>query len=55
MQDYRARTKEGIERLVNLISLSYSAMFLLPYCDETFSDAWGVSAQEMREGVGQQI
>lgn len=39
IQDYQVRTKEGLERLVNLINLSYSAMVLLPYCDETFSDA----------------
>ena len=37
MEEYRNRSKEGIERLVNLISLSYSAMTLHPYSDETFS------------------
>ena len=36
MEEYRIRSKEGIERLVNLISLSYSAMTLHPYSDETF-------------------
>ena len=35
MEEYRIRSKEGIERLVNLISLSYSAMTLLPYSDES--------------------
>lgn len=37
MEEYRIRSKERIERLVNLISLSYSAMTLLTYSDETFS------------------
>ena len=37
MEEYRIRSKEGIERLINLINLSYSAMNLLPYSDETFS------------------
>ena len=36
MEENRVRSK-GSERLVNLISLSYSAMTLLPYIDETFS------------------
>ena len=36
MEEYRVRSKEGIERLVNLISLSYSTMPLLPYSDEPF-------------------
>ncbi len=31
MEEYRIRGKEGIERLINLIRLSYSAMTLLPY------------------------
>ena len=36
MEEYQIRSKEGIERLVNLISLSYSAVILLPYSDKTF-------------------
>ncbi len=55
LQDYQVRTKEGIERLVNLINLSYSAMVLLPYCDGTFSGAQGMGAQEMKDSVSQQI
>ncbi len=55
MEEYRIRSKEGIERLVNLISLSYSAMTLLPYSDETFSGYQFASAQETRYEIGQQI
>ena len=55
MEEYRIRSKEGIERMVNLISLSYSAMTLLPYSDETFSGYQSASAQETRYEIGQQI
>ena len=55
MEEYRIRSKEGIERLVNLISLSYSAMTLLPYSDETFSMYQSASAQETRYEISQQI
>jgi hypothetical protein len=46
MEEYRIRSKEGIERLINLISLSYRAMTLLPYSDEIFSRCHSASAQE---------
>ncbi len=55
MEEYRIRSKEGIERLVNLLSLSYSAMTLLPYSDETFSGYQSASAQETRYEIGRQI
>lgn len=55
MEEYRVRSKEGIERLVNLISLSYSAMTLLPYSDEAFCGCQSASAQETRYEIGQQI
>jgi len=55
MEEYRIRSKEGIERLVNLISLSYSAMTLLPYSDEPFSGYQSASAQKTRYEIGQQI
>ena len=37
LEEYRVRSREGIERLVNLECIAYSAMTLLPYSDETFS------------------
>ncbi len=55
MEEYRIRSKEGIERLINLISLSYSAMTLLPYSDTTFSAYPSASAQETRYEISQQI
>lgn len=53
--EYRVRSRDGIERLVNLECIVYSAMTLLPYSDETFSCYQSASAQETRFGVGQQI
>ena len=40
---------------MNLISLSYSAMTLLPYSDESFSGYQSASARETRYEIGQQI
>ena len=37
LEEYRVRSRGGIERLVNLLSISYSAMTLLPYVDQAFS------------------
>lgn len=37
MEEYRDRRKEGIDRLINPMFVSYSAMTLLPYSDEAFS------------------
>ncbi len=55
IEEYRIRTRKGIERLINLMSLSYSAMSLLPYSDDTFSEDRSASAQETRYGSSQQI
>lgn len=55
LEDYRVRSHKGIERLINLECMAYSAMTLLPYSDETFSCYQSASAQETRFGIGQQI
>ena len=55
LEEYRVRSREGIERLVNLECIAYSAMTLLPYSDESFSCYQSASAQETRFGIGQQI
>lgn len=55
IEEYRLRSKEGIERLVNLISLSYSAMTLLPYSDPAFSNCQTASAQKTQYEINQQI
>jgi len=52
LEDCRVRSRKGIERLVNLECMAYSAMTLLPYSDETFSCYKSVSAQETRFGIG---
>jgi len=53
--EYRVRSREGIERLVNLECIAYSAMTLLPYSEESFSCYRSASAQETHFGIGQQI
>lgn len=53
--EYRVRSCRGIERLINLECVAYSAMTLLPYSDESFSSYQSASAQETRFGIGQQI
>ena len=55
LEKYRVRSRKGIERLINLECMAYSAMTLLPYSDEAFSCYQSASAQETRFGIGQQI
>ena len=55
LEEYRVRSREGIERLINLECMAYSAMTLLPYSDEAFSCYQSASSQETRFGIGQQI
>ena len=55
LEEYRVRSREGIERLINLECIAYGAMTLLPYSDESFSQYQSASAQETRFGIGQQI
>jgi len=55
LEEYRIRSREGIERHINLLAVSYSAMTLLPYSDETFSPYQSFSAQETRFEIEQQI
>ena len=45
---YMLRSRKGIEMLVNLINISYCAMKLFPYMEETFSQYRGDSVQEFR-------
>ena len=55
MENYRVRSSRAIERLINLLSISYSAMTLLPYSDSSFSSYQSASAQETKYAIGQQI
>ena len=49
------RSRRGIEMLVNLINISYCAMKLLPYMEETLSQYRSVSVQEFRFVLSEQI
>lgn len=55
LEEYRVRSRRGIERLINLEYMAYSAMTLLPYSGASFSCYQSASAQETRFGIGQQI
>lgn len=55
MEEYRIRSREGIERFINLLAVSYSAMKLLPYSDEMFLSYQTISAQKTRFEIGQLI
>ena len=53
--DYRLRSKVGIERLVNLLTLCYSAVKLLPYSSGDFRVLQGLSPQQSRFTLGRLI
>lgn len=55
MGDYMLRSTQGIERLVNLISLSYASALLLPYSDEDFAYLQGMSPQDVRFEIGMRL
>lgn len=52
---YMVRHLQGIEMLVNLINLAYSATKLLPYVDTNFSVYQTQSSQEFRFTLSEQI
>ncbi len=52
MEHYRVRSSRAIERLINLLSISYSAMTLLSYSDSNFSSYQFASAQETKYAIG---
>lgn len=52
---YMIRSRRGIEMLVNLINISYCAMKLLPYMEETMSQYKRCSVQEFRFALSEQI
>ena len=53
--DNRLRSKVGIERLVNLLTLCYSAVKLLPYSCGDFCALRGLSPQQTRFTLGRSI
>ena len=52
---YMVRSRKGSEMIVNLINISYCAMKLLPYKEETFSQYRSDSVQEFRFTLSEQI
>ena len=54
-RDYMVRSVKGIERLSNLICISYAAVRLLPYYNREFQDYQGESPQEIRYLLGEKI
>ena len=52
---YMVRSRKGIEMLVNLINISYCAMKLFPYMEETFSQYRGGSVREFRFAISGRI
>ena len=53
--NYMLRSKIGIERLTNLLTLLYSFMTLLPFYDKTFSALSNNSPQQSRFVIGMTI
>lgn len=49
------RSRKGIEMLVNFINISYCAMKLLPYMEESLSQYRGGSVQEFRFAISGRI
>jgi len=49
------RSKTGIERLTNLLTILYAFMTLLPYCDSFFADLSDKSPQKSRLLLGLQL
>ena len=53
--DYRLRSQTGIERLVNLLTLCYAAMKILPFLSNAFLFLKGLSSQQARFALGRAI
>ena len=53
--DYMLRSKIGIERLINLLTLIFSSMYILPYLDDDFSFLNQYSPQQVRFLLGNLI
>ena len=53
--DYRLRSQTGMERLVNLLTLCYSAMKILPFLSDAFLFLKGLSPQQARFALSKVI
>ena len=54
-RDYMVRSVTGMERLLNLICITYATVKLLPYYYEELRDYQGQSPQEIRYQLGEKI
>ena len=52
---YMLRSADGIEMLLNLVNISYSAMKILPFADKSFSQYQNMGTQEFRFVLSQKI
>ena len=52
---YMLRSSDGIEMLLNLINISYSAMKILPFADKSFAQYQNIGTQEFRFVLSQKI
>ena len=48
LERYMLRSRTGIERMINLITILYSAMKILPYLEKDFSEYQTESVQDFR-------
>lgn len=53
--DYMVCSVKGIERMVNLICISYAAVRLLPYYSSEFHDLQGQRPQKVHYQLGEKI
>ena len=53
--DYMLRSVDGIERLINVQSIAYATLCLLPWVDRKFASLKSLSIQERRYAVGRVI
>ena len=54
-RDYKLRKKVGIERMLNLQTLTYALLSMLPYLDSDFSPLEELSMQDRRYTLGRLI
>ena len=53
--NYMLRSKQGIENLINIVSISYAFAKLIPFADSFFSDFSDISVQTTKYAFGEAI
>jgi len=54
-REYKLRSRIGIERLLNLQTLTYALLSMLPYLDKDFNSLERMSMQERRYALGKMV